>query len=221
MLQSLLLPMLSGVAAGLAAALIFILLYTRNQRRSATGILSLARAEIDRLRARASGSESPSPISSSPPRWKRSSCGGARSQVQRRREEGSDWNAGRMSGRGFRRGSSKNLSPRAECPAPREDLNQREQNLRSREARPIASRRQRVKLERIAVSRRRMPGARSSSGPRTRREVRPRRWCEISGAGAPQRRSRCPADHLDGLQRLGAEQLRRAPSQRWPCRATR
>ena len=50
MLQSLLLPMLSGVAAGLAAALIFILLYTRNQRRSATGILSLARAEIDRLR---------------------------------------------------------------------------------------------------------------------------------------------------------------------------
>src|SRR6476659_1216199 len=50
MLQSLLLPMLSGVAAGLAAALIFILLYTRNQRRTATGILSLARAEVDRLR---------------------------------------------------------------------------------------------------------------------------------------------------------------------------
>jgi len=51
MLQSLLLPMLSGVAAGLAAALIFILLYTRNQRRSATSILSLARAEIERLRS--------------------------------------------------------------------------------------------------------------------------------------------------------------------------
>jgi ribonucrease Y len=50
-LQSLLLPMLAGVAAGLAAALVFILLYTRNQRRSATGILSVARAEAERLRA--------------------------------------------------------------------------------------------------------------------------------------------------------------------------
>src|SRR5215210_6003091 len=51
MLQSLLLPMLSGVAAGLGAALVFILLYTRNQRRSATSILSVARAEADHLRA--------------------------------------------------------------------------------------------------------------------------------------------------------------------------
>src|SRR5918999_3530957 len=50
MLQSLLLPMLSGVAAGLAAALIFILLYTRGQRRSATSVLAVARAEADRLR---------------------------------------------------------------------------------------------------------------------------------------------------------------------------
>src|SRR5688500_1340010 len=50
MLQSLLLPMLAGVAAGLAAALVFILLYIRNQRRSATGILSVARTEADRLR---------------------------------------------------------------------------------------------------------------------------------------------------------------------------
>src|SRR6185295_1385145 len=50
MLQSLLLPMLAGVAAGLAAALVFILLYTRNQRRSATGILSVARTEAERLR---------------------------------------------------------------------------------------------------------------------------------------------------------------------------
>jgi ribonucrease Y len=50
MLQSLLLPMLSGVAAGLAAALVFILLYTRNQRRSATSVLGVARAEAERLR---------------------------------------------------------------------------------------------------------------------------------------------------------------------------
>jgi ribonucrease Y len=51
MLQSLLLPMLSGVAAGLAAALVFILLYTRNQRRSATSVLGVARTEAERLRA--------------------------------------------------------------------------------------------------------------------------------------------------------------------------
>jgi hypothetical protein len=50
MLQSLLLPMLSGVAAGLAAALAFILVYIRNQRRSATSILAMARAEADRFR---------------------------------------------------------------------------------------------------------------------------------------------------------------------------
>jgi ribonucrease Y len=50
MTQSLLLPMISGVAAGLATALIFIVLYTRNQRRSATGMLSVARAEAERLR---------------------------------------------------------------------------------------------------------------------------------------------------------------------------
>src|SRR4051795_2563548 len=51
MTLSLLLPMLSGVAAGLAAALIFIRLYTRNQRRSATSILAVARAEDERLRS--------------------------------------------------------------------------------------------------------------------------------------------------------------------------
>ena len=50
MLQSLLLPMLSGVAAGLGAALIFILVYIRNQRRSASSILAVARTEAERLR---------------------------------------------------------------------------------------------------------------------------------------------------------------------------
>ncbi|HEU4681961.1 MAG TPA: Rnase Y domain-containing protein, partial [Gemmatimonadales bacterium] len=51
MFQSLLLPILSGVATALAVSLLFILLYTRNQRRSATGILSTAREEADRLRS--------------------------------------------------------------------------------------------------------------------------------------------------------------------------
>src|SRR3954464_12555081 len=50
MLQSFLLPLLA-VAAGFAGALVFVLVYTRNQRRSATGILSVARLEADRVRA--------------------------------------------------------------------------------------------------------------------------------------------------------------------------
>src|SRR5919112_386127 len=51
MLQSLLLPLLAGVAAGLAAAFAFILLYTRSQRRSGSSILAVARAEAERLRS--------------------------------------------------------------------------------------------------------------------------------------------------------------------------
>jgi ribonucrease Y len=51
MLQVLLLPLLAAMAAGLAAAMAFILLYIRSQRRSATGILSVAREQADRLRA--------------------------------------------------------------------------------------------------------------------------------------------------------------------------
>ncbi len=49
--QSLLLPVLAGVAAGLVVALVFVLYYVRAQRRSATGILAAARAEANRLRA--------------------------------------------------------------------------------------------------------------------------------------------------------------------------
>ncbi len=44
-----LLPVLAGVAAGIAGALLFILMYTRSQRRSATGILAAARVEAERL----------------------------------------------------------------------------------------------------------------------------------------------------------------------------
>ena len=49
--QSLLLPVLAGVAAGLLVALIFILLYTRSQRRAATGVLAVARAAAERVHA--------------------------------------------------------------------------------------------------------------------------------------------------------------------------
>ena len=50
MSQSLLLPALAGVAVGLVVALVFIALYTRSQRRSASNVLAAARADADRLR---------------------------------------------------------------------------------------------------------------------------------------------------------------------------
>ena len=49
MLESLLLAILAGVAVALAGSLLFILFYTRNQRRSATGILTVARADAERF----------------------------------------------------------------------------------------------------------------------------------------------------------------------------
>jgi ribonuclease Y len=51
MSPSQLLPAVAGVAAGLLVALIFILIYTRSQRRAATGVMSLAKAAAERLRA--------------------------------------------------------------------------------------------------------------------------------------------------------------------------
>ncbi len=51
MVQSILLPLLAGVAAGLLVALTFIVFYTRSQRRAASGILARARDEADRARA--------------------------------------------------------------------------------------------------------------------------------------------------------------------------
>ena len=47
------LALIAGLSAGLAVALGFILLYTRSQRRSASGILATAQAEADRLRGEA------------------------------------------------------------------------------------------------------------------------------------------------------------------------
>jgi ribonucrease Y len=50
MSQSLLLPVLAGVAAGLVVALVFVLTWVRSQRRSARSILTAARGEVERLR---------------------------------------------------------------------------------------------------------------------------------------------------------------------------
>ena len=51
MSQSLLLPTLAGVAAGLTVGLIFIFFYRRSQRRAADGVLAAAQREAARLRA--------------------------------------------------------------------------------------------------------------------------------------------------------------------------
>ena len=51
MSQSLLLPTLAGVAAGLAVVLVFLLLHRRSQQRAAGGVLSTAQREAARLRA--------------------------------------------------------------------------------------------------------------------------------------------------------------------------
>ena len=42
MVETLLLAVLAGVAVALGGVLLFVLFYTRSQRRSATGILSIA-----------------------------------------------------------------------------------------------------------------------------------------------------------------------------------
>jgi ribonuclease Y len=52
-LQALFVPLLAGVAAGFGVALVFILLYTRAQRRAANSVLAVARTEADRIRAEA------------------------------------------------------------------------------------------------------------------------------------------------------------------------
>ncbi len=51
MSQSLLLPTLAGVAAGLAIGLVFILFHRQSQRRAADGVLATAQREAARLRA--------------------------------------------------------------------------------------------------------------------------------------------------------------------------
>jgi ribonuclease Y len=51
--QSLVLPTLAGVAAGLAVGLLFLLVYRRSQRRGADGLLATAQREAEGLRAEA------------------------------------------------------------------------------------------------------------------------------------------------------------------------
>jgi ribonucrease Y len=154
MLQSLLLPLLVAVAAGLTAALIFVLVYTRNQRRSATGILSVARLEADRVRA--DGQRDAESTKSDLLLTAKMETLKLREEldreIQRRREE---WE--RLERRVDERGrlqerKLEEIETREQKTAQREEtLNQRELALRTREGEADRlAQEQRVKLERIA-----------------------------------------------------------------------
>jgi ribonuclease Y len=153
MLQSFLLPLLA-VAAGFAAALIFILVYTRNQRRSATGILSVARQEADRVRA--DGQRDAESTKSDLLLTAKMETLKLREEldreIQRRREE---WE--RLERRVDERGrlqerKLEEIETRERKTAQREEtLNQREVSLKTREGEADRlAQEQRVKLERIA-----------------------------------------------------------------------
>jgi ribonuclease Y len=154
LLQSLLLPLLAGVTAGLAAALIFVLVYVRNQRRSATGILSAARLDADRVRA--DGQRDAESAKSDLLLTTKMEALKLREEldreVQRRREE---WE--RLERRVEERGRAQErkleeVEAREEKTARREELlSQRELTLKTREGEADRlAQEQRVKLERIA-----------------------------------------------------------------------
>jgi ribonuclease Y len=151
---SLLLPAIVGVAAGLVVALVFILLYTRSQRRSATGILASAKAEADRLRAdsarQAETVRSEAMVAAKMETLKlREELD---REIQRRREEFE-----RLERRAEERSRAQDrkleeIETRERTSATRdESLGQREQALRAREGEADRlAQEQRVKLERIA-----------------------------------------------------------------------
>jgi ribonucrease Y len=154
MLQSLLLPILSGVALALAGALVFILLYTRNQRRSASSILGVARAEADRVRTEAQreadAAKSELLLTAKMETLKLRED--LDREVQRRREE---WD--RLERRADERSRAQErkleeIDVRERGAAHREEaLTQRELSLRSREGEADRlAQEQRAKLERVA-----------------------------------------------------------------------
>ena len=146
--QSLLLPMLAGVAAGLAVCPgLHPPLHPesaaqrhRHPGRGAGGGRAAARWKGSARPSR------PSPSCCSPPRWRRSSCGRisiARSSAAAK--NGSGWSGGRRSGPGLRSESWRRSRPGSGAAAHREEtLGQREQALRrprrrGRPARPGAA----------------------------------------------------------------------------------
>jgi ribonucrease Y len=154
MLQSLLLPILSGVAVALGGALLFILLFTRNQRRSASGILAVARAEADRVRtdAQREADAAKSELLLTAKMETLKLRDDLDREVQRRREE---WD--RLERRADERSRAQErkleeIDARERGAAHREEaLTQRELSLRNREGEADRlAQEQRARLERIA-----------------------------------------------------------------------
>jgi ribonucrease Y len=152
--QTLLLPALVGVAAGLVVALIAVAVNARRQRQAATGILGGARAEAARLRADAvrEGEATRSEVLVAARMEALKQREDLEREVQRRREE---WE--RLERRTDERGrlqerKLEELEARDRGLAKREEtLAQREQALRGREGEADRlAQEQRVKLERIA-----------------------------------------------------------------------
>src|SRR5919112_1522100 len=154
MVETLLLAILAGVAVALAGVLIFMLLYTRSQRRSATGILSVAEADAERIRSEAQR-EAEAARSDLLLTTKMETLKLREEldrEIQRRREE---WD--RLERRAEERTRAQErkheeVEARERALAARDAaLNQREQTLRSREGEADRlAQEQRLKLERIA-----------------------------------------------------------------------
>ena len=152
--QSLLLPALVGVAAGLIVALVAIAVNARRQRQVATGILGQARAEAERLRADAlrDGEAAKSEVLVAAKMEALKQREDLDREVQRRREE---WE--RLERRADERSRAQErkleeAENRERTLAKREEgLTQREQAFRTREGEADRlAQEQRVKLERIA-----------------------------------------------------------------------
>src|ERR671911_166944 len=154
MVETLLLAVLAGVAVALGGVLLFVLLYTKSQRRSATGILSVAVADAERIRSEAhreaEAARSDLLLTTKMETLKlREELD---REIQRRREE---WD--RLERRAEERTRTQDrkleeIDTRERGAAHREEaLTQRELSLRSREGEADRlAQEQRVKLERIA-----------------------------------------------------------------------
>jgi ribonucrease Y len=154
MSQTLLLPALVGVAAGLVVALVVVGVNARRQRQAATGILGAARAEAGRLRAEAArdGEAAKAEVLVAARMEALKQREDLEREVQRRREE---WE--RLERRADERGRLQErrleeLEGRDRGLGTREDaLARREHALREREGEADRlAQEQRVKLERIA-----------------------------------------------------------------------
>ena len=153
-MQSFLLPVLVGVAVALAGALLFVLMYTRNQRRSATSILGVAEADADRIRSEAQreaeAARSELLVTAKMETLKLRED--LEREIQRRREE---WDRLERRAEDRARAQERKLEEidlRERGTAHREEaLTQRESSLRSREGEADRlAQEQRLKLERIA-----------------------------------------------------------------------